>query len=147
MTDLNPTAPEPRGRHCRPVDVTSPGGRIRHGYLGRTRRHAIAGVIDAYDQLDETKLLPITLLAALESAKQALRLPEPDAEPAAILGDAAAADMWAAPCLACGAEVGLACMGVGSGTHVHVDRILAVLLVEHTRQLAAPVLAALRGAL
>lgn len=60
-------------RAIRRVDLSTPAGRIRHGYLGRQARDAIADLFEALDEVD-TASWPLGLVASREAARQALRL-------------------------------------------------------------------------
>jgi hypothetical protein len=126
-----PSRPTRSARHQAKPDLSTPTGRVLHGYLGEGARRAIA---DLLDTLDGEHQLPLGLLSMREATRQALRLAVVD-EPARPLDDEdQAADMWSVPCLDCGAEAQRACMGVPSGTHVHGIRMFGVLLIAVSDQ-------------
>lgn len=123
---VEPAQPTETGRHHAKPDLSTPVGRVLHGFLGESARRSIADLLDA---LDGELNLPLGLLSARESTRQTLRLATVD-EPVWIDAEENdAADMWSVPCLGCGAEAQRACRGVASGTHVHLIRIFGVLLV------------------
>lgn len=57
----------------RRVDLSTPAGRVRYGYLGSEARNALAELLEALDEVDSREL-PIGLLSSLEAARQTLRL-------------------------------------------------------------------------
>lgn len=57
----------------RNIDLSTPTGRIRYGYLGAEARNALAELFEALDGVD-TADWPLGLVAAREGARQALRL-------------------------------------------------------------------------
>ncbi len=61
-------------RHGRERDLSTPGGRVRYGFLGETARNALADLLDLYEARPETRDLPVQLVAAFEDVRQALRL-------------------------------------------------------------------------
>ena len=60
----------PRRRN---IDLSTPAGRIRFGYLGGEARNALAELFEALDEVD-TADWPLGLVALREGARQALRL-------------------------------------------------------------------------
>lgn len=60
--------------HRRKVDLSTPSGRIRYGYLGEHSRNALAELFETYEQHAQSRDLPVQLVAAFEDARQALRL-------------------------------------------------------------------------
>jgi hypothetical protein len=60
----------PRRRN---IDLSTPAGRIRYGYLGGEARNALAELFEALDEVD-TAELPLGLVASREAARQVLRL-------------------------------------------------------------------------
>lgn len=118
------------GRHRKP-DLSTPAGRIRHGYLGRDARRAVADVFTTYDQIVDDNAVPTSLMCAVEAARQALLLASVEEPRPVEVGNDLTRDMWSVPCFTCGAEAGLACMGVATGTTIHDDRIWALQLAAY----------------